>query len=160
MYNNFFNLPTIKEQLSLFDFGGFKFCGINKTGIYVFLETTTEAGEPYRFFEAPSPGIQLRVNTDAEVHISLTSFDFIWNPSVEIIIGTRNNTLSTVIRNQDTQIAVAHSPNIIRTGQWTGLRVTWASHAIVVTREGQSFPFLVYNLECIFRIGFYGLRSP
>ena len=140
--------------------GVLKLMEFNKMEFLFLAETTTLSGEPYRFFQAPSPGIQLRVNTDAVVHIALTSFDFIWNPSVEIIIGTDNNTLSAIIRNQDTQVVTARSPNIIRPGQWTGLRITWANHAILVTREGQSFPFLVYNLECIYPVGFYGLRSP
>ncbi|XP_070492468.1 leucine-rich repeat-containing protein 15-like [Chironomus tepperi] len=122
-------------------------------------ETTTSAGQPYRFSEAPSPGIQLRVNTNSEIRISLTSFDFIWNPVIEIVIGSNNNTLSTIIRNQDTQVVVAHSPNIIRPGQWTGLRITWSNHVVLVTREGQSYPFLAYNMECIYPVGFYGLRS-
>ncbi|KAL7051781.1 hypothetical protein ACKWTF_004621 [Chironomus riparius] len=124
------------------------------------VETSTVAGQAYRFYTAPSPGIQLRVNTNDEVHISLASFNFLWNPSVEIIIGARNNTLSTVIMNQDTEVVVAHSPNIISPGRWTGLRITWANHVILVTREGQSYPFLAYNLQCIFRVGFYGIRSP
>ena len=100
------------------------------------------------------------MNTDEEVRIALSSFDFLWNPVVEIVIGTSNNTLSTIIRNQDTQVVVARSPNIIRPGQWTGLRVTWANHVVLVTREGESYPFLAYNMECIFPVGFYGLRSP
>jgi len=90
----------------------------------------------------------------------LTSFNFLWNPSVEIVIGTNNNTLSAVIRNQDTEAVVARSPNIIRPGQWTGLRVTWANHVILVTREEQNYPFLAYNLQDIFPVQFYGLRSP
>ncbi|CAH1716026.1 unnamed protein product [Chironomus riparius] len=124
-------------------------------------ETTTERGHPYKFFQVPSTtGINLRVKTDQEVHISLTSFNFLWNPSIEIIIGTGNNTLSTVIRNQNTRVVVVQSPKIIRLGQWTGLRITWVNNIILVTREGQEYPFLAYSMEDIFPIQFYGLQSP
>ncbi|XP_070492483.1 protein artichoke-like [Chironomus tepperi] len=124
------------------------------------VETATERGQAYRFYTAPSPGIQIRVNTEDEIRIALTPLNFLWNPSVEIIIGARNNTVSTIIRNQDEEVAVARSPNIIRPGQWTGFRVTWANDVILVTREAQNFPFLAYNLQDIYPITFYGLRSP
>jgi hypothetical protein len=128
--------------------------------IFNLTETTTEIGQPYRFYTAPNPGIQLRVTTNEEVRIALTPFNFLWTPSVEIVIGTNNNTLSTIIRNQDQEVVVANSPNIIRQGWWTGLRITWANHVILVTREGQNYPFLAYNLQDIFPIQFYGLSSP
>ncbi|XP_070495311.1 leucine-rich repeat-containing protein 15-like [Chironomus tepperi] len=124
------------------------------------VETATELGAPYRFYIAPSPGIQFRVTTNEEVRIALTPVNFLWTPSVEIIIGARNNTVSTIVRNQGTEVVVAHSPNIIRAGFWTGLRVTWANHVILVSREGQNYPFLAYNLQDIFPVQFYGISSP
>lgn len=62
--------------------------------------------------------------------------------------------------NQNQEVAVANSPNIINSGQWTRLRITWANHLILVTFEGQDFPFLGFNMQDIFSVNFYGLRSP
>ena len=129
--------------------------------IFFFIEASTLPGSLYSFFQVSSSiGIDLWVNTDNEVRIALTSFNILWNPTVEIVIGTNNNTLSTIIRNQGTRVVTAQSPNIIRQRNWTGLRITWVNNLILVTIEGQDFPFLAYNLEDIFPVQFYGLRSP
>ncbi|CAG9801219.1 unnamed protein product [Chironomus riparius] len=149
----FYDFAANREQLM----PRFSTCTRNFEFIVV---TSTELGEAYRFYTAPNPGIQLRVNTNRGVRIALTPFNFLWSPSVEIVIGSNNNTLSTIIRNQDTQVVVASSPNIIRPDQWTGLRITWANHVILVTREGDHYPFLAYNLEHIFPVQFYGISSP
>ncbi|KAG4079736.1 hypothetical protein HA402_014867 [Bradysia odoriphaga] len=122
------------------------------------IDTTTE-GEQYAFFDGPQPGIALRVNTDSEVQIALTPFPFVWNPVVEIFIGRANNTLSAIRFNQETDVAVVPTPNIIRQEQWNDFRVTWANQVVMVFGGNDTFPFMSYTMESFVPVNFYGLRA-
>jgi hypothetical protein len=115
---------------------------------------------PLQFFAAPNPGIQLRVQSSDEIHIALTPFNFPWTPMLEIIIGAANNTRSVVRRNQETDVVVVPTPGIIRDGQLTGFRVTWANHIVLVFREGEEWPFMAFTMMDFYNVNFYGLGSP
>lgn len=125
-----------------------------------FIVDTVTDGDEYRFFEGPQPGIVLRVNSDNEIQIALTPFNFIWNPVIEILIGTTNNTRSVMRTNQETEVVTVPTPNIIRTNQWNDFRVTYANQVVLVFRGNDSFPFMSYTMEHFVPVNFYGLRAP
>jgi hypothetical protein len=79
---------------------------------------------------------------------------------LEIIIGTANNTRSVIRRNQDSDVVVVPTRDILRFGETSGFRVSWANHIVLVFREGDEWPFLAYTMEDFYNVNFYGLRSP
>ncbi|KAG5668554.1 hypothetical protein PVAND_016492 [Polypedilum vanderplanki] len=124
------------------------------------VDAETDGNENYEFHPGRSPGIQMRVQSNDEVHVALTPFNFPWTPMIEIIIGAANNTRSIIRRNQETDVVTVPTPGIIRAGQWNGFRITWANHAILVWREGEEWPFMGFTMTDFFPVNFYGLRAP
>lgn len=119
----------------------------------------TAGNAPYHYFEAPHPGINLRVTADNEIHIALTPYSFTWTPIIEILIGTADNTLSVIRRNEETDVVTIPTPDIIEQGTWNDFRVTWANHFVLVYRSNDTFPFFGYNMQDIYPVNFYGLRA-
>ncbi|KAJ6640711.1 Ubiquinone biosynthesis protein COQ4 like, mitochondrial, partial [Pseudolycoriella hygida] len=119
----------------------------------------TEGNDDFSFFEAPPRGIVLRVNASSEIQIALTAFAFVWNPIVEILIGTNNNTRSEIRINQQTNVVTVPTPNILQQGQWNDFRVVWANQVIHVYRGNDSFPFMSYTMQLFFPVNFYGVRA-
>ncbi|KAG4070942.1 hypothetical protein HA402_001379 [Bradysia odoriphaga] len=123
------------------------------------VDTTTEANGLYSFFDGPQPGIVVRVNTDNEVQIALTPFNFEWNPIIEIFIGTANNTRSVIRINQDTDVVTVPTPNIVQLDRWNDFRVTWANQVVLVFQGNEQFPFMGFTMRDFFPVNFYGLRA-
>jgi len=119
----------------------------------------TENDNQHSFFEGPHPGIAIRVSSDDEVHIALTPLSFIWTPTIEILIGTANNTRSVIRMNQETNVVTVPTPNIIQQDRWNDFRVTWANHNVLVYRDNDTFPFMSFTMQSIFPVNFYGLRA-
>jgi hypothetical protein len=123
-------------------------------------DTTTEADRPHVFYEAPEEGIVFRVNTNQGFSIVLTPFDFVWNPMLEIRIGTYNNTRSLIRRNQEeTNVVIIPTNGIIRHDEWNDFRITWVNQVLLVFRGNEPFPFMSFTMTDFFPVGFYGLRS-
>lgn len=123
-------------------------------------DTVTEADNPsFSFFEGLNPGIVFRVRSDNEVQIALTPFDFVWNPVIEILIGTTNNTRSTIRMNEETNVVTVPTPNIIRPNQWNDFRISWANQVVLVYSGNDTFPFMTFTMQHIFPVNFYGLRA-
>lgn len=78
---------------------------------------------------------------------------------IEIFIGTENNTRSIIRRNQDINEVNIVTRGILRNNEWTGFRIAWANHAILVFREGEEWPFMGFTMIDFFPVNFYGLRS-
>lgn len=78
---------------------------------------------------------------------------------IEILIGTQNNTRSVVRRNQETDVVVVPTPNIITQHQWNDFIITWANQVILVYRSNDTFPFMGYTMQDFFPVNFYGLRA-
>jgi len=129
------------------------------TNMRYVVATTTEGDDEFSFFNGPHPGIALRVNSQNEVHIALTPFDFLWNPSIEILIGTSNNTRSVIRVNQETDAVNVLTPNIINQNLWNDFRITWANRVVLVFSGNDTFPFMVYTMQDLFPANFYGLRA-
>ena len=123
------------------------------------LDTTTENDGVYSFFEGLPPGIVLRVQSDNEVQIALTPFNFLWDPSIEILIGTANNTRSVIRINEETDVVTVPTPNAIVPNQWNDFRVTWANQNVLVFRGNEQYPFMSYTMQDFFPVNFYGLRA-
>ncbi|XP_037025194.1 leucine-rich repeat-containing G-protein coupled receptor 5-like isoform X2 [Bradysia coprophila] len=123
------------------------------------VDTTTESDGVYSFFEGPQPGIVLRVQSDNEVQIALTPFSFVWTPSIEIFIGSANNTRSVIRVNEETDVVTVPTPNAIQQNQWNDFRVTWANQNVLVFRSNETFPFMSYTMQHFFPVNFYGLRA-
>ncbi|XP_037025228.1 leucine-rich repeat-containing protein 15-like isoform X6 [Bradysia coprophila] len=123
------------------------------------VDTTTESDGIYSFFEGLEPGIVLRVQSDNEVQIALTPFSFVWTPSIEIFIGSANNTRSVIRINEETDVVTIPTPNAIRQDQWNDFRVTWANQNVLVFRGNETFPFISYTMQHFFPVNFYGLRA-
>lgn len=134
-------------------------CKMFKKFIFFSLDAITEGDAEFSFFEGPNPGIALRVNTANEVHISLTPFNFIWSPVIEILIGTANNTRSVIRINQETNVATIPTPNILSRDRWNDFRITWANQNILVYRANDTFPFISFTMQDFFPVNFYGLRA-
>ncbi|XP_037042739.1 leucine-rich repeat-containing protein 15-like [Bradysia coprophila] len=123
------------------------------------VETTTENDGVYSFFEGPEPGIVLRVRSDNEVQIALTPFNFIWTPSIEIFIGSANNTRSVIRINDETDVVTVPTPNVIQQNQWNDFRVSWANQNVLVFNSNDTFPFMSYTMQHFYPVNFYGLRA-
>jgi len=121
--------------------------------------TTTEGDDDFSFFEGPHPGIALRVNPSNEVHIALTPFNFEWNPMIEVLIGTTNNTRSSIRINGERTVVTVPTPNILTQDRWNDFRVTWENHIVLVYSANNTFPFLSYTMEHFFPVNFYGLKA-
>lgn len=78
---------------------------------------------------------------------------------VEVFIGASNNTLSGMRFNQETNVALVPTPNIVARGQWNDFRVTWANQVILVFRGNDTYPFMTYTMESFVPVNFYGLRA-
>lgn len=100
--------------------------------------------------------MHVEVNSDEEVSISLTPFDFAWNPMVEIAIS---NQTVRIIRSQVTQVAIVPSQGAFRPGAWNSYRVIWARNVVLVFEDDDEFPFIAYTMEDRFSVNFVGLRS-
>lgn len=101
----------------------------------------------------------LRVRSANEIQISLTPFNFIWTPAIEIHIGSTNNTLSVIRLNDETNVVTVPTPNIIRPNQWNDFRVSWANHNVLVFNGNNTFPFMSYTMQHFFPVNHYGLRA-
>lgn len=123
------------------------------------VDTTTE-GDEYRFFAFPEPGIAFRVNAPSDVHISLNPVNFEAVPRMEILIGVNNNTQSIIRRNGEEDVVIANTPNILTPGVWNGFRIIFSNWVVMVFREGEQFPFMGFNMNEFYPIGFYGIRTP
>lgn len=123
------------------------------------VDTTTEANGLYSFFDGPQPGIVVRVNTDNEVQIALTPFNFEWSPMLEVLIGTANNSRSVIRMNQDTDVVTVPTPNIVALDRWNDFRITWANQVVLVYRGNELFPFMGFTMRDFFPVNFYGLRA-
>ncbi|XP_037042738.1 carboxypeptidase N subunit 2-like [Bradysia coprophila] len=124
-----------------------------------FVDTTTESDGVYSFFDAHNAGITLRVQSDNEIQIALTSVNFLWTPAIEIFIGSTNNTQSVIRVNEETEVVAVPTPNILRPNQWNDFRVTWADQNVLVFSSNDTFPFMNYTMQDIFPVNFYGLRA-
>jgi len=123
------------------------------------VDTTTVGDGEYSFFDGPHPGIVFRVNTENEVQIALTPFNLVWTPMIEIIIGTASNSRSVIRRNQETDVVIVPTPNIITRDQWNDFRVTWENRNILVFSGNDTFPFMAYTMQDFYNVNFYGLRA-
>ncbi|KAJ6636570.1 Leucine-rich repeat-containing protein 15 [Pseudolycoriella hygida] len=142
------------------------------------VDTTTENDGVYSMFEAPSPGIVVSVRSENEVQIVLTPFEVIWTPSIEVFLGSSNNTRSvlwtpsievflgssnntrSVIRiNEETDVVTVPTPNIIQQNLWNDFRITWVNQNILVFRGSEAYPFMSYTMQTFFPVNFYGLRA-
>lgn len=123
------------------------------------IDVTTEGDADFSFFNGSHPGIALRVRSDNEVQISLTPFNFIWNPTIEIILGSVNNTRSLIRVNQETDVVIVPTPNIVARNQWNDFRITWANQIILVYSGNSGFPFMGYTMQDFVPVNFYGLRA-
>ncbi|KAG4079776.1 hypothetical protein HA402_014907 [Bradysia odoriphaga] len=129
------------------------------SNIRYIIDVITEGDADYSFFDGLYPGIALRVRTDNEVQISLTPFNFMWNPTIEIVIGSMNNTKSLIRVNQETVVAIVPTPNIVARDQWNDFRVTWANQVILVYSGNNNLPFMGYTMQDFVPVNFYGLRA-
>lgn len=123
-------------------------------------ETITDGSDNYRFFPYPQPGIVLRVTAPERVHISLNPVNFEAVPRVEVLIGENNNTRSMIrINGVDDVVSVA-TPNILDANSWTGFRIVFSNWMVLVFKEVDQFPFMAFNMQEFYTIGFYGIRTP
>lgn len=122
-------------------------------------DITTEGDDEFAFFEAPQPGIVVRVNADNEVQVALTPFSLEWTPMLEIIIGSTNNTRSVIRSNQETDVVTVPTPNFVARGQWTDFRITWANQIVLVFRGNEQYPFMGFTMTHFFPVNFYALRA-
>lgn len=124
-------------------------------------DTTTEANENYQIFDALNPGLVIRVNAPNEVHISLQPLSIITIPRIEIFIGIANNTRSAIrINEEENDVVNIRTPDILNVGGWSDFRVVWANFVITVWRGNEQFPFMGWNMNELWPISHYGLRSP
>lgn len=114
----------------------------------------------YRFYPFPSPGIVFRVEAPQDVHISLNPLNFEAIPRMEILIGINNNTRSVIRRNGDEDVVSVATPGILNPNSWNGFRIAFANWMLLVFREGDEFPFMVFAMREFYPITFYGLRTP
>lgn len=128
--------------------------------ISIFCSDTVTVGDgEFSFFQGKNPGIVFRVNASNEVQIALTSFNFIWDPVIEIFIGSANNTRSVIRVNEETNVVTVPTPNILIRDQWNDFRVSWQNRVILVFSGNNSFPFMTFTMQDLFLVNFYGLRS-
>jgi hypothetical protein len=79
---------------------------------------------------------------------------------LEIRIGTTNNTRSLIRRNQeDRNVVIVPTPEIIRHDEWNSFRIIWINHVVSVFRGNEQFPFMSFTMTDIFPVQFYGLQS-
>lgn len=128
--------------------------------IFNILETTTEGENFYRFFAFTSPGISLRVSVSQDAHISLNPFNFPALPNIEIHIGTHNNSRSIIRKNGRENVVDISTPEILNAKSWNGFRVVFVNWVVLVFREGDTFPFMAYNMQEFYPMGYYGIRTP
>lgn len=100
----------------------------------------------------------VRVRADNEVHIALLLNNYIGIPMIEIFIGTANNTQSVIRLNQQIDFTVS-TANIIARGQWNDFIITWTNENVLVSRDGDSAPFINFTMLGLFPLNFYGLRA-
>lgn len=125
----------------------------------LFSDTITEGDGEYTFFEGPRSGIVFRVNTGNEVQIAVTPLSLAWTPMIEIFIGTENNTRCVIRRNQEADVVVVPTPNIIVQNQWNDFRITWENRVVLVYSSNDTFPFMGYTMQDFFPVNFYALRA-
>ncbi|XP_037025156.1 leucine-rich repeat-containing protein 15-like isoform X4 [Bradysia coprophila] len=123
------------------------------------VDTTTESDGFYSFFDGSRPGIVVRVQSENEIQIALTPFNFLWTESIEIFIGSANNTRSVIRINGETDVVAVPTPNVIQQNRWNDFRITWANQNVLVSRVSETFPFMNYTMPNFFPINFYGLRA-
>lgn len=78
---------------------------------------------------------------------------------IEILIGTGNNTRSSIRVNQETEVATVPTPNIIRRDQSNDFRITWEQQTVLVYSGNNAFPFMAYTMQHFVPINFIGLRA-
>jgi len=123
------------------------------------IDIVTEGDDPYSFFESKDPGIVIRVDSDNEIQIALTPFNFEWRPMIEIFIGATNNTRSVIRINQETNVVTVPTSNIISGDQSNDFRITWMSQIILIYSGNNTFPFMAYTMQDFYPVNFYGLRA-
>lgn len=132
---------------------------LNKNNLISFLDTVTEGGEEFSFFDVRLPGIIFRVNSENEIQIALTPFKFAWIPMIEIFIGTANNTRSGIRMNQETDVVTIPTPNIISRDRSNDFRITWENHIVLVYSGNDAFPFMGFTMQDFFPVNFIGVRA-
>jgi len=123
------------------------------------IDTVTEADDEFSFFDARLPGIIFRVNTENEIQIALTPFNFAWIPMIEIFIGTANNTRSTIRMNQETDVVNIPTPNIIVRDRSNDFRITWVGQNVLIHSGNDPFPFMSFTMQDFYPVNFIGLRA-
>ncbi|KAJ6630884.1 Leucine-rich repeat-containing protein 15, partial [Pseudolycoriella hygida] len=123
------------------------------------VDTTTENDGIYSMFEAPNPGIVVRVRSDNEVQIVLAPFRLLWTPLIEIFLGSSNNTRSVIRINEETDVVTVPTRNIIQPNQWNDFRITWVNQNVLVFSGNETYPFMSYTMQTLFPVNFYGLRA-
>ncbi|XP_070495302.1 protein artichoke-like [Chironomus tepperi] len=119
-------------------------------------ERITEAGSDYNFVTGFNPGMHVEVNSDQEIRIALTPFDFVWIPMLEIVFDAD---IIRVIRNRETQVAAIPNTGIFIPGAGNRYRITWSRQVVLVFEGSDEFPFLAYTMQDWFPTHFLGLRS-
>jgi hypothetical protein len=100
--------------------------------------------------------MHVEVNSEQEIRIALTPFDFIWTPMLEIVF---DSDIIRVIRNRDTEVAAIPNMNLFTSGAGNSYRVTWSRQVVLVFEGNDQFPFIAYTMEDWFTPRFLGLRS-
>lgn len=95
-----------------------------------------------------------------DVHISLNPVNFQAVPRIEILIGTANNTRSVIRRNGVENVVDISTPGILENASWSGFRVVFANWMVLVFKEGDTFPFMGFNMQEFYPMTFYGIRTP
>lgn len=84
---------------------------------------------------------------------------FVAIPRIEIFIGIANNTRSIIRRNGDEDVVNISTPNILVSGRFNDFRVLWANFMISIFRGNEQFPFMVWNMDELWPINNYALRT-
>jgi len=129
------------------------------TNFRFIINTVTQGDDAFSFFEGRNPGIVVRVNASNEVQIALSPLNVLWNPVIEIFIGTANNTRSVIRMNQQTNVVTVPTPNILIRDQWNDFRITWQYQVISVFSGNDTFPFMSFTMQDWVPVNFYALRS-
>lgn len=122
------------------------------------LDTVTE-GDNFQIFEAPDPGLAIRVNAPQDVQITFLPTHILALPRFEVLIGISNNTRSAIRIDGQTEVVNISTPNILQDSRWNDFRIIWANWMVVIFRGNERFPFMVYNLESFWPVSNYGIRA-
>jgi hypothetical protein len=131
---------------------------LNNILILFSLDTETE-GEVFQIFEGLDPGMAIRVNATSHIQIVLLPIPhLVQQPRFDVLIGVSNNTRSAIRINSQNEVVNVSTPNILQAGRWNNFRVVWANFMVLVFKDNDIFPFMVYNMESFIPIAHYGIR--